>query len=553
MGEGVGCAGAQDIQLVAFGDLVQLARVGHVDKRPELTRTVRTRQDKTRQEKTRQDKSFGALDLPTLQGEVGLQNPTKVNIFEHFTPKFTSYPSAYHHGKKQRTKFARLEKIRKSRQKSSYKSRRRTNLLSKVSQNNKQLPQISQQQLSLSFNQQSQYWASQSKSSILTDSTSRQFKLGDIGTFSPKKRGQEKGAPANILKQRDQEVEDYYDYETITGKPKMNVATEENSLSFNNYEDLDQSVEAVENDVYLYDYQNDATITDRKPTTQPTRGTSNILRQNVPKPIVAKKARQPIERKTYNVPITVNIPVSIPDLSFVNSLYNPNRARKPAQRRTNPKPVINEVAKAKERCIDKVEDVEEIVFEEVEECTHSYDKKCHTSYVTEYESQQEEECSETFNKKCEITFQEQARNETVEVCMNPLVKDCNLVGREFCKTEYITECFTLNNAKIVVDDIPSCKTVYDEKCEIKQSGYSTKEECKSWPKQVCSVAQQIKKKFDPQTKCEKVPQEICGPSGCGFVPGPEECYDKTMTIVANLPLETCFLNPIRNCKIGDND
>ena len=85
-----------------------------------------------------------------------------------------------------------------------------------------------------------------------------------------------------------------------------------------------------------------------------------------------------------------------------------------------------------------------------------------------------------------------------------MIQDCNLSGPEVCKTEYITECFTLNNAKIVVDDIPSCKTVYDEKCETSQSGYTTDEEYKSWPKQVCSVDQQIKKKFDPKTKCEKV-------------------------------------------------
>ena len=57
-----------------------------------------------------------------------------------------------------------------------------------------------------------------------------------------------------------------------------------------------------------------------------------------------------------------------------------------------------------------------------EECSHSYDQKCHTSYVTEYESQQEEECDDTFNKKCEISYEAKANNETVEVCMNPLVK-----------------------------------------------------------------------------------------------------------------------------------
>jgi hypothetical protein len=24
----------------------------------------------------------------------------------------------------------------------------------------------------------------------------------------------------------------------------------------------------------------------------------------------------------------------------------------------------------------------------------------------------------------------------------------------------------------------------------------------------------------------QVPQQLCGPAGCGFVPGPEQCYEK---------------------------
>merc|ERR1711937_291395 len=42
------------------------------------------------------------------------------------------------------------------------------------------------------------------------------------------------------------------------------------------------------------------------------------------------------------------------------------------------------------RCIDKVEMVEEIEYDDVVQCDHSYDKRCHTTYVTNYESQQEE-------------------------------------------------------------------------------------------------------------------------------------------------------------------
>ena len=57
-----------------------------------------------------------------------------------------------------------------------------------------------------------------------------------------------------------------------------------------------------------------------------------------------------------------------------------------------------------------------------EECNHSYDKKCHTSYSTEYETQQEEECDDNYKKACDITYSPLAENVTVRVCMTPLVK-----------------------------------------------------------------------------------------------------------------------------------
>ena len=35
-------------------------------------------------------------------------------------------------------------------------------------------------------------------------------------------------------------------------------------------------------------------------------------------------------------------------------------------------------------------------------------------------------------------------------------------------------------------------------------GYSTKEKCTEWPREVCTVNKQLKKKNNPTTKCEKV-------------------------------------------------
>jgi len=72
------------------------------------------------------------------------------------------------------------------------------------------------------------------------------------------------------------------------------------------------------------------------------------------------------------------------------------------------------------KCIDKVMMVEETVYEEVITCDHSYDKRCHTSYITNYESQQEEECEENFKKVCMINYEDLAYNSTVEICRTPL-------------------------------------------------------------------------------------------------------------------------------------
>ncbi len=76
-------------------------------------------------------------------------------------------------------------------------------------------------------------------------------------------------------------------------------------------------------------------------------------------------------------------------------------------------------------------------------CKHfSYDKKCHTTYTTDYEPQQEEECEENYKKNCFIEYKKVAHNVTVEFCHTPLVKDCNLDGPVECKTEYEAMCAT---------------------------------------------------------------------------------------------------------------
>jgi len=200
------------------------------------------------------------------------------------------------------------------------------------------------------------------------------------------------------------------------------------------------------------------------------------------------------------------------------------------------------------KCIDKVEMVEETEYDEVEQCDHSYDKRCHTTYVTNYESQQEEECDENFRKSCFIQYEQIAFNETVQVCRTPLVKNCDKPGPEVCRTEYESECWTKQEVHEVEDDVVDCKTENEEICEPETSGYTTTTKCSKWPKEVCSVSKKPVKKYTPITGCTKEPREICGPAGCALEAGDEECYDKTQTVVQDAPKEECNLEPQRTCK-----
>ena len=75
---------------------------------------------------------------------------------------------------------------------------------------------------------------------------------------------------------------------------------------------------------------------------------------------------------------------------------------------------IGSIAAAGERCIDKVVMVEETEYDDVVTCKHSYSEKCHSTYTTDFEPQQEQECEENFVKNCFIEFRNVASQETIQ-------------------------------------------------------------------------------------------------------------------------------------------
>jgi len=206
---------------------------------------------------------------------------------------------------------------------------------------------------------------------------------------------------------------------------------------------------------------------------------------------------------------------------------------------------IGSIAAAGERCIDKVVMVEETEYDDVVTCKHSYSEKCHTTYTTDFEPQQEEECEENFVKNCFIEFRNVASQETVQFCHTPLKLEGG--GPEICKTVYESACTTRYEQHDVDEDTVECETIQEEKCEDVTQGYTTEEKCTKWPVQKCQAKSQKTKKYSPQTACKKVPREVCG-AGSIAVPQGEECFDKQETVIQEVPTETCNLEPQRQCK-----
>ena len=94
------------------------------------------------------------------------------------------------------------------------------------------------------------------------------------------------------------------------------------------------------------------------------------------------------------------------------------------------------------RCVVKEESVKKVERQPILECTHKNVEKCHFTYVTVFNPQQEEQCEENFEKSCQITFRAEATTETVRKCYRPQRKVCNGQGPQQCRTEYESSCTT---------------------------------------------------------------------------------------------------------------
>jgi hypothetical protein len=152
-----------------------------------------------------------------------------------------------------------------------------------------------------------------------------------------------------------------------------------------------------------------------------------------------------------------------------------------------------------QKCVTKSEEIESVSKDPILTCVHKKVEKCHYTYVTQFSPAQEQVCSHNYQKTCRISFNKRTVNEKVKKCYKPVEKVCDGRGKEECHTVYES----------------SCSTKYVEKLPGKYVG---------------------------ETACKKLPVEICG-AGCAHQKGAEECHQKVITSVVEVPEEVCDLNP----------
>jgi len=136
------------------------------------------------------------------------------------------------------------------------------------------------------------------------------------------------------------------------------------------------------------------------------------------------------------------------------------------------------------RCIDKIEMVEDIEYDDEIQCDYVDEKECRTTFNTNYRSEQEEECEDTFKKNCKIEQEHTVK--TITFCSTTLVKDCE--GEECGFSEGEEECF--DKTQSVVQKAPKMK-------------------CSLEPAVTCKNVTKLIPKLGPTEECVMVSKKVC--------------------------------------------
>jgi len=182
-------------------------------------------------------------------------------------------------------------------------------------------------------------------------------------------------------------------------------------------------------------------------------------------------------------------------------------------------------------CVIKEETVDTLSKDPILECTHKNIEQCHYTYITFFKPTQEQTCEENFEKICQITFTQKAIRETVKKCYRPVEKVCGGQDQpEYGQAQSLYGQPQQEFGQPDNNEAPEeCRTVYESSCTTR-------------------YVEKSPGKFIGDTKCEKLPVEICG-QGCTTQEGPEECHNKDIDTLVDVPEESCDLNPQKTCRM----
>ena len=190
-------------------------------------------------------------------------------------------------------------------------------------------------------------------------------------------------------------------------------------------------------------------------------------------------------------------------------------------------------------CSIQEETIETLAKEPVLECVHKNIEKCHFTYITQFDPTQEEECNENFQKNCQITFRFVTR------CKYPLASPDPWCRQE-AVTNTIQKCYRPQRKVCNGQGPEQCQTVFESDCTTKVSQFSL--QLTTITNLVFQYVEKSAGKFVGDTACQKVPVEICG-RGCQYEDGEEECHQKQIDSLVDVPEEICDLNPQKTCHL----
>lgn len=194
-------------------------------------------------------------------------------------------------------------------------------------------------------------------------------------------------------------------------------------------------------------------------------------------------------------------------------------------------------------CMDKVDILTEIKYDERIRCDHLSYKNCYSAYKTVYKPQKTENCQDNFRKECLIEYENKANTEVVRICSTKVDRNCTIPGNKTCTIVQVTVCETKFRNYNVTNQNVNCKYINETVCFNNTSGV---QDCRVVPKSVCDVKPSDLNKSFPETECRKEPCEVCGSEKCPFNEV-ETCQDEEKTFVTLVPNEKCELKPFQIC------